>query len=103
LGFRVVALSPDRPDNMTDSLKVRDLGYSLYSDSTLAAARAFGIVFQLSDDDVKMFTEYGIDLEKESGQVHHQLLRHFAEGIDELVRPVARADEHPRGRPEQER
>ena len=54
-------------------MKKHDLGYTLYSDSTLTAARAFGIVFQLDDDTVGQYAEYGIDLEEESGHDHHQL------------------------------
>jgi peroxiredoxin len=73
LGFPVIAISADRPERLKGSLKKSDLGYRVYSDSTLTAARAFGIVFQLSDDDVRMYAGYGIDLEKESGQDHHQL------------------------------
>ena len=58
---------------MKESLKKKDLGYTLYSDSTLGAARAFGIVYQLDDDTVREYAEYGIDLEEESGHDHHQL------------------------------
>jgi peroxiredoxin len=69
----VIAISADRPELLRESLKAEGLGYSLYSDSTLTAARAFGIVFQLSDEDLSMYAEYGIDLEAASGQSHHQL------------------------------
>jgi len=58
---------------LQESLKANNLGYTLYSDSSLLAARAFGIVFQLGDDDVRMYLEYGIDLEAASGEEHHQL------------------------------
>ncbi len=73
LGFPVVALSADRPSKLEQSLEVKDLGYTLYSDSSLAAARAFGIVFQLSEDEVASYAKYGIDLEEASGHRHHQL------------------------------
>ncbi len=73
LGFPVVAISADQPAKLEESRKANNLGYTLYSDSSLAAARAFGIAFQLSDDDVRMYLEYGIDLEAASGQKHHQL------------------------------
>ena len=73
LGFPVIAISADRPAKLTDSLKKQALGYTLYSDSSLAAARALGIVFQLSDAEVREYQEYGIDLEEASGQDHHQL------------------------------
>ncbi len=58
---------------MLKSLEVKDLGYTLYSDSTLAAAREFGIVFQLSKAEALGYKTYGIDLEQASGQDHHQL------------------------------
>ncbi len=73
LGFPVIAISADRPAKLTDSLKKHELGYTLYSDGPLKAARAFGIVFQLSDAEVREYQEYGIDLEEASGRDHHQL------------------------------
>ncbi len=58
---------------MLKSREVKDLGYTLYSDSTLAAAREFGIVFQLSKVEALGYKSHGIDLEQVSGQDHHQL------------------------------
>jgi peroxiredoxin len=55
------------------SLETQGLGYTLYSDSSLTAARAFGIAFQLSDAEVAEYKGYGIDLEEASGHTHHQL------------------------------
>ncbi len=69
----MVAISPDSPARLSKSLEVQDLGYTLYSDSPLEAARAFGIVFQLSDEEVSRYREYGIDLEAASGHSHHLL------------------------------
>jgi peroxiredoxin len=73
LGFPVVAISPDRPEKMTKSLEVKDLGYALYSDSDLVAARAFGIAFQLDAATVAKYSGFGIDLEDASGNDRHQL------------------------------
>lgn len=58
---------------MAKSLEAKGLGYELYSDATLGAAREFGIVFQLSDAEVANYQRYGIDLEAASGEGHHQL------------------------------
>ena len=69
----MIAISADRPTGLVKSLEREDLNYRLYSDSTLAAARAFGIAFQLSDVEVAEYRDYGIDLEAESGEIHHQL------------------------------
>jgi peroxiredoxin len=73
LGFPVVAISADRPEKLHQSLESGGLGYSLYSDSSLAAARAFGIVYQLDEAEIARYRSYGIDLEDASGQKHHQL------------------------------
>lgn len=54
-------------------LEAEGLGYTLYSDSTLEAAKAFGIAFQLTEAEVAEYGDYGIDLEAASGQGHHQL------------------------------
>ena len=58
---------------MLDSLKVEDIGYTVLSDSDAAAARAFGIAFQLPTAQAFLYRGYGIDLEAASGQSHHQL------------------------------
>jgi peroxiredoxin len=73
LGFPVIAISADSPANLAKSREAKGLGYTLYSDSSLTAARAFGIAFQLDDAMVAQYEAYGIDLEASSGQNHHQL------------------------------
>ncbi len=73
LGFPVIAISPDRPAELSKSLEAKGLGYRLYSDSSLSAARAFGIAYQLDDEAVARYEGYGIDLEAASGRDHHQL------------------------------
>jgi peroxiredoxin len=69
----VIAISADRPAELQLSLKARGLNYTLYSDSTLEAAKAFGIAFQLTEAEVAVYKDYDIDLEAASGQDHHQL------------------------------
>jgi len=69
----VIAISSDRPSGLQQSLRKHDLGYTLLSDSGMRAARAFGIAWQVDDDGIAMYKRYGIDLEKASGETHHQL------------------------------
>jgi peroxiredoxin len=69
----VLAISPDRPENMVASLKESDLGFDLYSDASMAASRAFGIAFELPASEISRYKGFGIDLEETSGQRHHQL------------------------------
>jgi peroxiredoxin len=73
LGYRIVAISPDRPEKLRSSAEKNELGYLLLSDSKMEASRAFGIAFQLDDPMVERFKGFGIDLEDSSGQTHHQL------------------------------
>ncbi len=58
---------------MTDSLKVKNLGYELYSDQSMEAARAFGIAFQVDDETLSRYKRFGIDLEAASNREHNQL------------------------------
>lgn len=67
LGYQIVAISPDSPENLKTAEKKGDLGYALYSDPSLAAADAFGISFTLDAKTLKAYKGYGIDLAKTSG------------------------------------
>ncbi len=69
----MIALTADRPAKLAQSLGDKGLGYALYSDSSLLAARKFGIVFQLDDESLARYLRFGIDLEDASGHDHHQL------------------------------
>ncbi|MBW1885961.1 MAG: redoxin domain-containing protein [Deltaproteobacteria bacterium] len=73
LGFPVIAVAADRPEKLALSLESKGLGYALYSDSSLLAARKFGIVFQLDDETLARYLSFGFDLEDASGYDHHQL------------------------------
>ena len=46
LGYQILAISPDLPDKLVQTIEDRKLSYTLLSDNALAAARAFGIAFQ---------------------------------------------------------
>lgn len=73
LGYEVLFLSADRPELLRSSLKEKDLPYTILSDAEMRAARAFGIAFRVDDETVKRYKEWNVDLEKASGQTHHEL------------------------------
>jgi len=73
MGYEVVFISPDRPELLYDSLKEEGINYTLLSDSEMAAAKAFGIAFEVDAGTLKKYKEYGIDLAKASGEQHHLL------------------------------
>ncbi len=73
-GFQIIALSPDQPAKLRAKPAQEKLRYALYSDSTMAAAQAFGIAFKVPDELVAKYKDsYRIDLEADSGQTHHLL------------------------------
>ena len=73
LGYRIIAISPDLPENLKTSIDKNELTYTLLSDSTMAAAKAFGLAFTVDDTTLTKYAEYGIDLESASGEKHHML------------------------------
>lgn len=73
LGYQLLAVSPDRPAKLAESLKKKDLKYTLLSDSDMDAAKSFGIAFRVADTALEKYEQYGIDLEKASGKSHHLL------------------------------
>ncbi|HUE95302.1 MAG TPA: peroxiredoxin-like family protein, partial [Longimicrobiaceae bacterium] len=67
LGVQILAISPDRPEKLRESIADRELGYQLLSDSEMSATRAFGLAFQLSEEEVAGYARAGFDLEDASG------------------------------------
>ncbi len=72
-GFQLLAISTDAPANLREKPEHQTLTYTLLSDSTMDAAKAFGIAFTVPDDVLVKYKGYGIDLEAASGQKHHLL------------------------------
>lgn len=73
IGYQIVAVSADRPSKLRESLEKSGVGYGLFSDSSMTAARALGIAFQVDSATVNKYVGYGIDLVAASGETHHVL------------------------------
>lgn len=61
-GARLVAVSPQTPDNSLSTAEKHALVYPVLSDSDLAAAHAFGIAFQMPQSLIDMYSKIGNDL-----------------------------------------
>ncbi|MHC4563949.1 MAG: peroxiredoxin-like family protein [Planctomycetota bacterium] len=72
-GWQIIAVSPDRPEKLRETVQKHAPMYTLVSDSDMAAAKAFGIAFRLDEATLETYAEYGIDLEDASGRPHHLL------------------------------
>jgi len=67
LGAQIVAISPQLPDNSLSTQEKNELAFPVLSDVGNKVARQFGIVFQLSDDLVKLYRQFGHALEDANG------------------------------------
>jgi peroxiredoxin len=72
-GVRILAISPDKPEELAKTVEKNKLGYTLLSDSSMALANAFGLAFTVDADTVSKYKGYGIDLTRSSGETHGQL------------------------------
>jgi peroxiredoxin len=66
-GASVVAISPELPDRTRDTAGRNAVAFEVLSDSGNAVARAFGLVFRLSDELVEIYRRNGNDLERHNG------------------------------------
>ncbi len=73
LGYKVLAISPDKPEKLQTTKSKHSMAYQLLSDSKLEAARAMRIAFELDQKTLAAYKEYGIDLNENSGEDHFYL------------------------------
>lgn len=72
-GYQIVAVSADRPENIETSIEKHELHYTLLSDSTMNAAKAFGLAFRVDKEALEKSKKYAATLEAGSGLSHHIL------------------------------
>ncbi|PWJ43692.1 peroxiredoxin-like family protein [Sediminitomix flava] len=73
MGYQILAISPDKPENLQVTFEKHKMTYTLLSDSKMDAARKFGIAFQVDDATLEKYKSYNIDLVDASGNSHNQL------------------------------
>ncbi|WP_127714031.1 peroxiredoxin-like family protein [Halobacteriovorax sp. HLS] len=73
LGWQIVGISPDSVSSISQSINKHNLGYKLYSDSLVNAAKGFGLAYKVDDKTNTKLLGYGINLEEASGQKHRAL------------------------------
>ncbi len=74
LGYQLVAVTPDTPEELSKTMEKDKLDYTLVSDSKAELIKKLGIAFRVDDKTYTTYRDqYKIDLEKSSGQTHHIL------------------------------
>ncbi len=61
-GAKLIAISPESPDNSLSTIEKNNLSFQVLTDKNNEYAKKLGLVFQLSDDLKKQFSELGLDL-----------------------------------------
>ncbi len=73
LGFQIIAISPDKPEELLKTDEKHELGYELLSDSKAEAITKLGLAFKVGTATKVKYKTFGIDLKKSSGEDHSLL------------------------------
>lgn len=73
LGYQLIAICTDSPSRLQETETREAIRYTLLSDSTMTASRAFGIAFRVDEKTVELYRRHNMDLEAASGESHHLL------------------------------
>lgn len=61
-GGRLIALTPEAPDRAVKTREKNKLGFSVYSDYALEAARRYKVAFEVDEKTQKAYKGFGVDL-----------------------------------------
>jgi peroxiredoxin len=73
MGYQLLAISPDKPENLKKSLDRNKVNYTLLSDVRMEVSRRFGLAYLMDEGMVFDMKYWGHDLEKATGSTLHQL------------------------------
>ncbi len=87
MGYQLIAICPDRPAKLEQTIQKHKLESLLLSDSKMIGAQAFGIAFQVDKERLAR-NNFGAELEDASGEKHHLLPvpAAFVVGTDGIVK-----------------
>ena len=68
LGARLVAITPETPDNALTTQEKNEIGFDVLSDDGNRVASEFGLTFRLPDTVNDLYKGFGIDLEASNGE-----------------------------------
>ena len=73
LGARLVAITPETPDNALTTQEKNEIAFDVLSDDGNRVASAFGLTFRLPDAVNDIYKGFGIDLEASNGEASQTL------------------------------
>ncbi|NER01459.1 MAG: AhpC/TSA family protein [Okeania sp. SIO3C4] len=73
LGAKLIAISPETPDNSLSTTEKNELTFEVLSDGGNQVAKEFGLVFQLPEELRPIYQNFGIDLPAYNGDESFEL------------------------------
>ncbi len=73
LNTKLIAISPETPDNSLDTAEKNNLSFEVLSDIDNIVAKQMGLVFQLPEDLREVYHSFNIDVPKHNGNKDYEL------------------------------
>lgn len=72
-GAKLIAISPETPDNSLSTSEKNNLSFEVLSDANNEVAKSLNLVFQLPDYLQKLYKKFGINLDSNQGNTDQEL------------------------------
>jgi peroxiredoxin len=73
MGYQILAISPDKPEKLKESLEKHHLKYTLLSDRLMEVSKKFKLAYRVSDETLLKMKNHGVDLDSNTGNNLHML------------------------------
>ena len=73
MGYQVLAITPDQPEKLKESLDKHQINYTLLSDSPMEVTRKFKLAYKVSPEILAKMKGFGVDLDAATGNHLHML------------------------------
>lgn len=72
-GAKLIAISPESPDNSLSTTEKNALSFDILTDTNNEVARSLGLVYELPQNLISLYHEFGINLEQSQGMQSNEL------------------------------
>ncbi len=73
MGYQIVAITPDKPESLKETMFKNRISYTLLSDQKMEITRKFGLAYKVNEVTLSNMKKWGEDLEKTTGNKLHLL------------------------------
>jgi peroxiredoxin len=73
LGYQVLAITPDKPEELEKSLEKHQINYTLLSDRSMELTHKFGLAYRVDPETLAKMKGFGVDLDASTGNHLHLL------------------------------